>query len=267
MKKRIRTVLGIIYHSKYYVSESRKAGDKRSKGVIIKDMILLYIKYRIPGSEYLQYGIGTKSGEEREKIVSSLRNKHHWVVEYDENWRFLLKYSGLEWQKSSKKRKKRKKAYIDRYNMGPHCNVQYGVMFIAEHCHRGILKIGDNCLFTRNCDIDITGDLTIGNGVSFAENTKVLTHNHDLFGIYDDDKLIPFSNRAHNTPLIIHDNVLIGARSIIMPGVSEIGENAIISAGSVVTKPVPANCVVAGNPAQIINKISPKARIYYKNNE
>ena len=267
MKKRIRAVLSIIYHANKYVSDSRKAGDKRSKSVIIRDILFLNVKYRIPVSEYLQYGIGAKTGEEREKIVSSLRNKNHWDIEYAENWRFLLKYSGLEWQKSREKRQKRKKAYIDRYNMGPHCNIQYGVMFIAEHRHRGILKIGDNCLFTRNCDIDITGDLTIGNGVSFAENTKVLTHNHDFFGIYDDDELIPFSNRAHTTPLIIHDNVLIGARSIIMPGVSEIGENAIISAGSIVTKPVPANCVVSGNPAQVVNKIPPKARIYFKYTE
>lgn len=49
----------------------------------------------------------------------------------------------------------------------------------------------------------------------------------------------------------IHDNVFIGARSIILPGV-EIGENSIIGAGSVIVKDVPDNVVVAGNPAQIL---------------
>ncbi|MBO4827668.1 MAG: acyltransferase [Prevotella sp.] len=152
--------------------------------------------------------------------------------------------------------------------MGKHCQVQYGVIFIAEHLHAGKLTIGDNVLFARDIDIDYTGDLVIGNGVSLAEGCKILTHDHDYFGLYDDSELIHnATHRAHNTPLTIKDNALIGARSIIMPGVTEIGENAMISAGSVVTKPVPANSIVAGNPAQIINKISPKARTYFRHSE
>ncbi len=50
---------------------------------------------------------------------------------------------------------------------------------------------------------------------------------------------------------IINDNVLIGAHSIIL-GPITIGENSVIGAGSVVVKDVPANCIVAGNPAKII---------------
>jgi acetyltransferase-like isoleucine patch superfamily enzyme len=51
----------------------------------------------------------------------------------------------------------------------------------------------------------------------------------------------------------ICDNVWIGARSIILPGV-KIGSNSIIGAGSVVTKDVPSNCVYAGNPAKLIKQ-------------
>lgn len=53
---------------------------------------------------------------------------------------------------------------------------------------------------------------------------------------------------------IIGDNVYIGAGAIIMNPVN-IGDNVIIGAGSVVTKDIPSNCVVAGNPAKIIEEL------------
>ncbi len=53
---------------------------------------------------------------------------------------------------------------------------------------------------------------------------------------------------------IIEENAKIGANATILPGVT-IGKNSIVGAGSVVTKHVPPNCVVAGNPAKVINKI------------
>ena len=53
---------------------------------------------------------------------------------------------------------------------------------------------------------------------------------------------------------IIEKNAKIGANATILPGIT-IGRNSIVGAGSVVTKDVPPNCVVAGNPAKVINKI------------
>ena len=251
-----------------YAKQSIKAGDKRSLVTISKDIISLYCNYGVKASEYLSKRIGTLSDEERGLLLQRILAKKDSLKQYDENRRFLVKYSGIEWEKSSKKRRVRKNAYIKHYHMGKHCQVQYGVSLIAEHLHEGKLSIGDYILFGRETDIDFTGDLTIGNGVSLAEGCKILTHDHDYFGLYDESELIPnATHRAHNTPLTIKDNVLIGARSIIMAGVTEIGENAMISAGSVVTKPVPANCIVSGNPAQIVSKISPKARIYFRHNE
>lgn len=265
---KISYLFRLILHASQYAKQSQKKGDKRSVSAIRKDMVSLYQKYGINASEYLSHGMGTISVEERKEILNKLSVQKENLKKYDENRRFLAKYSGMEWEKTRKKRRRRKNAYINHYHMGKHCQVQYGVTFIAEHLHEGKLLIGDHVLFGREIDIDFTGDLKICDGVSIAEGCKILTHDHDYFGLYDDDALIPnATHRAHNTPLTIRDNALIGARSIIMAGVTEIGENAMISAGSVITKPVPANCIVSGNPAQVVGKISPKARIYFRHNE
>ncbi|MBA2585639.1 MAG: maltose acetyltransferase, partial [Chthoniobacterales bacterium] len=52
---------------------------------------------------------------------------------------------------------------------------------------------------------------------------------------------------------IIGDNVWIGMNAVILKGVA-IGENSVVAAGAVVTKSVPENCVVAGNPAKIVKR-------------
>jgi acetyltransferase-like isoleucine patch superfamily enzyme len=55
-------------------------------------------------------------------------------------------------------------------------------------------------------------------------------------------------------PVIISDNVWIGMNAVILKGVT-IGENSVVAAGAVVTKSVPANVVVAGNPAVAVREL------------
>lgn len=250
-----RYILSLIYHGSKYASDSIKAGDNRKKYTIVGDMLSLYFKYRITASEYLEFNLGAQSKEERPRVLRRLRAKYHWTDVYDENWQFLVKYSGFEWQKKKKIRRERKEAYIKHYNMGPHCKVQYGVTFIAEHHNVGDLKIGDYCLFARNCDIDITGDLEIGNHVGILEGAKILTHAHDSYHFKKESDLIPYSNRAFKTNLKIGDNVSVCAHAVILPGVTEIGEGSVIQAGAIVSKPVPPHVIVGGNPATIMRKI------------
>jgi maltose O-acetyltransferase len=79
-------------------------------------------------------------------------------------------------------------------------------------------------------------------------NVQIYTAAHDL------------KARARNRgmevakPISIEDNVWIGGAAILLPGVS-IGRNAVVGAGSVVTRDVPPNTVVAGNPARVIREI------------
>ncbi len=66
----------------------------------------------------------------------------------------------------------------------------------------------------------------------------------------------------YNMPVHIGRNVWLGAGVIIVPGVT-IGDNAVIGAGSVVTKDIPANVVAAGNPCRVLREVGERDRQYY----
>jgi acetyltransferase-like isoleucine patch superfamily enzyme len=104
------------------------------------------------------------------------------------------------------------------------------------------LVIGDNTHIDKKCLLDFSGGLQIKSNVTISQEVMVETHSHGY-----DPRSVP-----EKLPLVIEDNVWIGTRATILPGVKRIGVNAIIGAGSIVTKEVPDNAVVAGNPAKII---------------
>lgn len=106
------------------------------------------------------------------------------------------------------------------------------------------VKIGKRVGIMNGCLMMSAGGITIDDDVLIAANCQLISNNHDL------------ENRRVITckPVHICRNVWIGAGSTILPGVT-IGENAVVGAGSVVTKNVPANEIWAGNPARLIKKI------------
>jgi len=93
--------------------------------------------------------------------------------------------------------------------------------------------------------------LTIGNNLMMAEDVLFLGGGH-----YYDRLDIPMGHQlsASKTPLIIEDDVWIGARVIILPGCKHIGKGVIVGAGSVVTHDIPDFAIVGGNPAKIIKR-------------
>lgn len=107
------------------------------------------------------------------------------------------------------------------------------------------ITIGNNSGLGVNCHI--RGPLSIGNDVMMGPDVVILTTNH----VYSDLSTLMRSQGSVQKRVIIKDNVWIGARVIILPGVT-IGYGAILAAGSVVTKNVPPNCLVGGNPAKLI---------------
>lgn len=111
------------------------------------------------------------------------------------------------------------------------------------------LKIGKDCLFSWGCYLDLQGTITVGDRVGFSPQISVLTSSHEIGSSY---------NRVgtlHALPVKIDDGVWLGARCTIMPGVT-IQHGAVVAAGAVVTKDVPANTVVGGVPARVIRSLN-----------
>ena len=106
------------------------------------------------------------------------------------------------------------------------------------------VKIGKDVIVMNGCLMMAAGGITIGDETQIAANVQLISNNHDL----DDRNVITCK------PINIGKRVWIGAGATILPGVS-IGDNSVIGAASVVTKDVPSDTIVAGNPARFIKKI------------
>ncbi len=106
------------------------------------------------------------------------------------------------------------------------------------------LKVGYRSQIGWHSLLDSRGGLEIGNNVVIASYTKIIGGTHDI-------NSKDFKGTVKKT--VIKDRAWICTNAIILPGIT-IGEGAVVAAGAVVTKDVPAFCVVAGNPAKIIKE-------------
>jgi acetyltransferase-like isoleucine patch superfamily enzyme len=120
------------------------------------------------------------------------------------------------------------------------------------------IHVGKNFFANYNCTILDVGTVTIGDNCQMAPNVAIYTAGH------------PVHPATRNTAyeygidITIGNNVWIGGNTVIMPGV-RIGDNAVIGAGSIVTKDIPAWTVAAGNPCRVLRKITEADRYtYYK---
>jgi acetyltransferase-like isoleucine patch superfamily enzyme len=108
------------------------------------------------------------------------------------------------------------------------------------------IKIGNNCFISTGAWLDDRrGKIIIGNNVSITRGAKILSH---------DQTTIRLKKKILTEVITQLDNsVFIGMNAIVLAGI-HIHENSIIGAGCVVTKNIPPNCVVVGNPMRIIKK-------------
>jgi acetyltransferase-like isoleucine patch superfamily enzyme len=109
------------------------------------------------------------------------------------------------------------------------------------------IRVGHNVFINRNCTFYDLGGLDIADDVMIGPNVSIMTAGHPLD---------PSQRRAVTIgkPVMIERNVWIAAGATIIGGVT-IGENSVVAAGSVVTKNVPPNTLVGGNPARVIRSI------------
>lgn len=117
------------------------------------------------------------------------------------------------------------------------------------YCDYGYnIEIGENFYSNHNCVILDGARVTFGDNVFIAPGCGFYTAGHPL------DVESRNEGLEYAYPITVGNNVWIGAHVAVLPGVT-IGDNAVIGAGSIVTKDIPANSVAVGNPCRVIKKI------------
>ena len=110
------------------------------------------------------------------------------------------------------------------------------------------IRVGHNVFVNQNCTFYDLGGLDLADNVMIGPNVSIITTGHPLE---------PSRRRAAliGKPIVIEKNVRIAAGATIIGGVT-VGENTVVAAASVVTRDVPPNTLVGGNPARMIRSIS-----------
>ena len=125
------------------------------------------------------------------------------------------------------------------------------------HCDYGYnIEVGENFFANYNFVVLDVGKVRIGENVQIAPNVSIYTAGHPVH---------PQSRNSgyeYGIDITIGNNVWIGGNACIMPGVT-IGDNAVIGAGSIVTKDIPDNVIAAGNPCRVLRKITEADRDFY----
>lgn len=119
--------------------------------------------------------------------------------------------------------------------------IRGGVTSVEEYRLRGV-EIGKNCDIYGSIDNGHEWLVTLGDNVTLASGSKILTHDGST------KKILGYSKVGC---VIVGNNVFIGANAIVLPNVN-IGNQVIIGAGSVVTRDIPDNSVVVGSPAKVV---------------
>jgi acetyltransferase-like isoleucine patch superfamily enzyme len=120
-------------------------------------------------------------------------------------------------------------------------------IFAPLHTNFGrLISIGKNIFINHGCSFLDLGGITIEDNVLIGPKVNLVSENHPID---------PTQRKSLiGKPILIKKNAWIGAAATILPGIT-VGENSIVAAGAIVTKDVPDNCIVAGNPAKKMKDI------------
>ena len=114
-------------------------------------------------------------------------------------------------------------------------------------CHEGEVRIGDKTVLGQECTISAYQHVSIGEQCIFADRVMLIDFDHNVADVERPVRV----QGIHKRDVRVGNNVWIGFGAQLLCGVT-VGDNAIVGAGAVVTRDVPANAVVAGVPARVI---------------
>ena len=135
--------------------------------------------------------------------------------------------------------------------IGPN-SIMMNVHFVNwHHAGPGGFTVGKDCFIGDETTIDLYDSVTLEDQVTLAQRVTVLTHLNVGYKDHPLQKFFPKSSK----PVLFKKGCVVATGAIVLPGVT-ISEKSFVAAGSVVTKNVPPQTLVAGIPAKVIRKIS-----------
>ncbi|AOL94045.1 acyltransferase [Porphyrobacter sp. LM 6] len=139
--------------------------------------------------------------------------------------------------------------YPSNVKIGSQCSIA-SLSNITSEFPDSFIRIDDNVAINRNVRLDYSGGLIIGRNALISENVMIYTHSHG-----HNPRSVPTK-----TPLVIGEDVWIGANVTIGEGVGHIAPGSIIAAGAVVTREIVQPGVYGGVPARFIKRIGDATR-------
>jgi len=159
------------------------------------------------------------------------------------------------------------KAYRDSFLLKFIMNSWLLSPFLPRRVRPWVLKrigchVGKGCFIGDNVRIDAghSDMITIEDGVSVAGGTRLLCHQRDFTNYYVGSDYMKLGYTVK--PIVLKKGCLIGMESFVLPGVT-VGEGAIVGAGSLVTRDIPAWTIATGRPAKVVKEI-PRREIVEK---
>ena len=136
--------------------------------------------------------------------------------------------------------------------IGQNCEIMSDVVIMSPHK----VEIGHDCLLNIGAKIGGQNGIKIGNFVRISYNVNLISEDHEY---RDPNK--PIIKQGYNGgPILIGDDVWIGANAVILPNIT-IGQGAIIGANAVVTKNIPPFAIYGGVPARLIKYRFPRRKV------
>lgn len=123
--------------------------------------------------------------------------------------------------------------------------VEFRRGFVCEISGDGRVVIGDGTIFTSNALLQCSTSIEIGRRCAFGQAVLLTDGNHR----YGDPTLNLLDQGYNFRPLHIGDNAIVTAKSTVM---ADVGEGALVGAGSVVSRPIPPHCLALGAPARVV---------------